>query len=45
MNPIHYLPRTLTSNALLAAGIVNIDNESLLQILKLAPAVTRARHN
>lgn len=39
------LPRILTSNALLAAGRVKIDNPSLLQILKLAPAVTKARHS
>lgn len=35
----------LTSNARLAEGIENIDKFSLLHMLKLAPAVTKARHN
>ncbi len=39
------LPRILTSKARLAVGMVNIDRNSLFEILKLAPAVTKARHN
>ena len=40
-----HLPRIFTNKARLAAGTVNIDKDSLLQMLKLAPAVTNARHN